>query len=137
MSILRPINEWTVSTFDDRPGLYILNDVIENYAQLKWLNRCLLEYPEPPNITNVSVEGFYEGEWRTVGNQKLRWVTLGNHYNWSSKEYEKRPRFSLPTELVEIARIFSKLLGLKEMKSDAAIVNYYPEKATLSPHVDR
>lgn len=113
--------------------------MIENYAQLQWLNRCLLEYPEPPNVTNLSFQGEYKGSnvWRTKGDQKLRWVTLGNHYDWNSKEYEEKPRSSLPNELVRIARIISKLLGLKELNADAAIVNYYPEKANLSPHVDR
>lgn len=62
---------------------------------------------------------------------------MGNDYDWTTKEYAKLARAELPTELIELAALVSQLLGLGEMHADAAILNFYPPKATLSPHVDR
>lgn len=134
----RPLHEWSLTTLDHRPGLYILNDVIKPEHQLTWLQRCLLAYPEPPNVTNLKVDGTYDAShvFRTHA-QRLRWATLGNDYDWTTKEYAERPRSPLPQELHQAARVVSHVLGLGDMDADAAIVNYYPEKASLSPHVDR
>jgi alkylated DNA repair protein alkB family protein 1 len=105
---------------------------------MNWLRRCLLEYPEPPNVTNLSVDGSYSGaDVFLNASQRLRWVTLGNDYDWTTKEYAEKPRSLLPKELQAIAKVMSQVLGLGAMDADAAILNYYPNKATLSPHIDR
>lgn len=133
-----PLTEWNLTTFDDRPGFYLLNGILNRRAQLKWLQRTLFVYPEPPNVTNLSMLRLHTGRdvFKRVG-EKLRWVTMGNDYNWDIKEYARSPRASLPEEIVQLARVVVRVLGLGEMDADAVILNYYPEKATLSPHVDR
>lgn len=132
------MDEWTVSVLLHRPGLYILSNVITRAYQLDWIEKCLLHYPEPPNVTNLSTLGAYKGENVFLNNnEKLRWVTMGNHYNWSEKVYAERPAQALPSEIINVAKLISKTLKLGDMHADAVIINYYPDKATLSPHVDR
>uniref|UniRef100_A0A0K0DER3 Fe2OG dioxygenase domain-containing protein n=1 Tax=Angiostrongylus cantonensis TaxID=6313 RepID=A0A0K0DER3_ANGCA len=101
-----------------------------------WLRRVLL-YAEPPNVTNLTAHGF--SPQRNVlkeAGKSLRWTTLGVAYNWETKEYPQTGD-QLPAELVHFAKVITHVLGLGVMNADAAIVNYYPPKSTLSPHVDR
>jgi len=69
--------------------------------------------------------------------KRLRWTTLGNDYDWNTKEYTKMPREKLPMEIGEISKLVVQVLGLRELSPDAAIINYYPAKTALSPHVDK
>ncbi|RCN49622.1 putative alkylated DNA repair protein AlkB [Ancylostoma caninum] len=71
-----------------------------------------------------------------VAGKSLRWTTLGVDYNWDTKEYPLTGD-PLPPELVQFADVVTRVLGLGPMYADATIVNYYPPKSTLSPHVDR
>ncbi|KAJ1351301.1 hypothetical protein KIN20_007287 [Parelaphostrongylus tenuis] len=101
-----------------------------------WLRR-VFQYAEPPNITNLTAHGL--SPKRNVlkeAGKSLRWTTLGVAYNWETKEYP-RTGDDLPAELVHFAKVITRVLGLGTMDADAAIVNYYPPKSTLSPHVDR
>lgn len=62
---------------------------------------------------------------------------MGNDYDWNKKVYAATPRSPLPQELRSLASIISEVLGLGVMHPDALIINYYSEKGTLAPHVDR
>ncbi|KAF7634522.1 hypothetical protein Mgra_00006093 [Meloidogyne graminicola] len=137
---LRPINQWTLTTFLHRPGLFIIGGVLTIPEQLKWIERCLLEYSEPPNITNLFVQSNnpYKGPNVFKNNsKKLRWVTLGNDYNWDTKEYDNLARQPLPVEMVKLSQLAVYSIGLNNFFPDAAIINFYPQKSYLSPHVDR
>ncbi|CAD5216401.1 unnamed protein product [Bursaphelenchus xylophilus] len=135
---LRPISEWSLATLTHRPGLYILNNIITEEGQIELAKKCLLEYSEPPNVTNLTVDGSYnQSDVFLNRSEKLRWVTMGNDYNWTDKIYADRPRNRLPDEIVKFADLVSRILGLGPMAPDAVIMNFYPSKATLSPHVDR
>jgi alkylated DNA repair dioxygenase AlkB len=68
---------------------------------------------------------------------KLRWITMGNDYNWTDKIYADRARDKMPTEMVDLGLVITQILQLDELHVDAAILNCYPEKSNLSPHVDR
>lgn len=63
--------------------------------------------------------------------KKARWVTLGGQYDWTKKVYpsEEPPKF--PEDIAELIR------GLfPDMGPEAAIVNLYSPKDTLSIHRD-
>lgn len=62
---------------------------------------------------------------------------MGNDYDWTEKVYASKPRVPLPEEICTLAKIIIQVLRLGKISPDALIINYYPEKATLSPHVDR
>ncbi|CAB3406071.1 unnamed protein product [Caenorhabditis bovis] len=133
---LRHPSEWRVCTFPDRPGLYLLPQLLLKTAAPIWIER-VFRYAEPPNVTNMTAHGTSpESNVLENAGKSLRWTTLGVEYDWATKEYpaEGRP---IPEELRLFGQIISRSLNLGEMQPDATIVNYYPPKAYLSPHVDR
>ena len=56
---------------------------------------------------------------------KLRWVTLGYHYNWTTQEYENGKCTEFPRELAGMMEYVAKHMGICDFKAEAAIVNYY------------
>ncbi|WKY03882.1 hypothetical protein Q1695_005108 [Nippostrongylus brasiliensis] len=133
---LKSVTEWRVKTLEGRSGLYILPAILKENAVEMWLRRVFL-YAEPPNVTNLTAHGTSpKSDVLRHAGKSLRWTTLGVAYNWDTKEYPLSGD-PLPKELVQLADVITKYLRLPEMHADAAIVNYYPPKSTLSPHVDR
>ncbi|VDN02654.1 unnamed protein product [Thelazia callipaeda] len=133
---LRPISEWTASTIAHRPGMVLLNNIFETTGHLEWIKRSLFVYTEPPGFTNVGLQIPNARNVFREHAKRLRWTTLGLHYNWTTKIYPPEG-VPLPAELVSLSDIFSQALGLGPMFADAAIINFYSRKATLAPHVDK
>ncbi len=67
---------------------------------------------------------------------KLRWVTLGYHYNWTTKLYSPLNHTPFPQDLSNLSEHILTRLGFKHFKAEAAIVNYYHMDSTLSGHTD-
>ena len=67
---------------------------------------------------------------------RLRWVTLGYHYNWTTKLYHKDNYTSFPSDLSNLTQFILKVIGFSTFVSEAAIVNYYHLDSTLSGHTD-
>lgn len=63
--------------------------------------------------------------------RKLRWLTLGGQYNWTTKEY---PSEDPPPFPKDIALLVHSLFP--DMRPEAAIVNLYTPGDTLSVHRD-
>ena len=64
-------------------------------------------------------------------NRKLRWMTIGGQYDWTSKAYPGGVSPAFPRDIgTLLARLFPK------MKAEAAIVNIYSPGDTLSLHRD-
>lgn len=64
-------------------------------------------------------------------NTKLRWMTLGGQYDWTMKEY---PPGQPPTFPQDIAKLLRAVFP--ETDAQAAIVNVYSPRDTLSMHRD-
>lgn len=133
---LRPLDQWTLVTLQERKGLYILTDIVDPAHYLKWIGRCLEVYPEYPGLTNVHLHVPQAQNIFKEYPEKLRWATLGKHYDWASKIYPEQGN-PLPAELSKFSDVISRALGLGPLKADAAIINFFPSKGTLGPHVDR
>ena len=56
---------------------------------------------------------------------KLRWVTLGYHYDWTRKVYDPAHHTVFPGELDQLMRLVAQALGFASFRSEAAIVNFY------------
>jgi alkylated DNA repair protein alkB family protein 1 len=67
--------------------------------------------------------------------QKLRWASLGYHYDWTSRKYYKDVFGEFPSELSELVKTLASVVG-ESIKPEAAIVNYYPANATMGGHLD-
>ncbi|CAJ0602548.1 unnamed protein product [Cylicocyclus nassatus] len=133
---LKPLSEWKLATLPGREGLYIFPSALKEDASEMWLQRAV-NYAEPPHVTNLTAHGS-SPEKNVLKNagKSLRWTTLGVDYNWDTKQYPLSGD-PLPTELVQFADVITRILKLGPMFADATIVNYYPPKSTLSPHIDR
>lgn len=74
---------------------------------------------------------------------RLRWITIGHQYNWSTKEYhfDRVPEFNL--RLSEISNLIMTdvypLTGYlpTKWKAEAGIVNFYQPGDSLTAHQDR
>lgn len=70
--------------------------------------------------------------------RKLRWVTLGYQYDWTSKEYIwNAASIPFPPFLQTACKAFCSLLGWHDYAPEAGIINYYQLKDSLTGHVDR
>lgn len=73
---------------------------------------------------------------RSVRSKRLRWVTLGGQYNWTTKKY---PSFNVgdpmcPPFPQRLGLLFSR--PIFDLVPEAAIVNFYSPGDILSPHQD-
>lgn len=68
--------------------------------------------------------------------KKLRWITLGGQYNWTSKEYPSftKGEAGFPEFPGSVGMLFGR--PLFDLTPEAAIVNFYAPGDTLSPHQD-
>lgn len=69
--------------------------------------------------------------------EKLRWVTLGYHYNWDSKKYSADHYTPFPSDLAFLSEQVAAACGFQGFRAEAGILNYYRLDSTLGIHVDR
>ena len=67
---------------------------------------------------------------------KLRWTTIGYHYNWTAKEYDEADFSEMPPDVVNISKLVASVLNYNDYRPQAGIVNYYHLNSTLSVHQD-
>lgn len=149
--LMRSGNTWSCSAL---PGLRILPGYLSSYSQTQLTRESLSDFlRSPENLTNLdahydldrplnlfrstsSSESSCENERSAfLVRDKLRWVTLGGQYNWTTKRY---PSFKIgspgcPAFPDSLTKTICSEFGIE---AQAAIVNYYKEGDILSPHQD-
>uniref|UniRef100_S4RGI1 AlkB homolog 1, histone H2A dioxygenase n=1 Tax=Petromyzon marinus TaxID=7757 RepID=S4RGI1_PETMA len=98
---LQPASQWRAYGLNGYPGfIFIVNPFLPS-GQRFWVRQCLKLYPRKPNVCNLDAHdpqrddvwasgisspraGKSPREPRSLL-EKLRWVTLGYHYNWDTK----------------------------------------------------
>ncbi|KAK7207536.1 hypothetical protein BZA70DRAFT_271569 [Myxozyma melibiosi] len=73
--------------------------------------------------------------------RKLRWVTLGGQYNWTTKQYPSwEPHTKgfpdFPHSLTTLLRGLSSSIFKSSLVPEASIINFYSDGDILSPHQD-
>ncbi|XP_071160040.1 nucleic acid dioxygenase ALKBH1-like [Mytilus edulis] len=149
---LKPVDQWKAYTLDSCPGFIIISNPFEDGGQRYWMEECIKTYPLAPNITNIdshlsSVD--QHDVWRySKANyskditskdslmMKLRWVTLGYHYDWDNKKYYTDKHSEFPVDLSSLCKYIASVLGYSSFAPEAAIVNYYHMDSTLAGHTD-
>ncbi|KAE8586116.1 hypothetical protein XENTR_v10021556 [Xenopus tropicalis] len=152
---LQPLRQWKVYSLDGYPGfLFISNPFLPGW-QHHWVGQCLKFYPRKPNVCNLDLHMTLEQTsdlWGSSQEQlrsksaekrnkksvleKLRWVTLGYHYNWDTKTYNSDLLSPFPLDLAELSRCVSAACGFHNFKPEAGILNYYHLDSSLGIHVD-
>lgn len=151
-------------------GFLFVPGAMTRDEQFYFMEKSFTEYPKKPNATNLDAhfnipsEGlfpyFKDGTDCKIYNKtknieetfnsssleekfirKIRWITLGYQYNWTTKEYnfdDKDLNSTFPKDLGEWSRSAAEQLGFgPDYKSEAGIVNFYQPEDTLTGHVDR
>eukprot|EP00062_Callorhinchus_milii_P020103 gi/632975459/ref/XP_007904240.1/ PREDICTED: alkylated DNA repair protein alkB homolog 1 [Callorhinchus milii] len=152
---LQPINKWKAYGIDGYPGFMFIVDPFLPGWQRYWTKRCLKTYPRKPNICNLDLHMSTEETqdlWERSKEQlrrkrpgkregkslleKLRWVTLGYHYNWDTKRYSANHYTAFPSELAHLSERVAAACGFQQFKAEAGILNYYHFDSSLGIHVD-
>lgn len=68
--------------------------------------------------------------------ERLRWVTLGYHYNWDTKTYSASNHTPFPRDLHHLSLHITAACGFPGFISEAGILNYYRSDSSLGIHVD-
>ncbi|CAH2328453.1 nucleic acid dioxygenase ALKBH1 [Pelobates cultripes] len=152
---LQPLDQWKVYGLEGYPGfLFVSNPFLPGW-QHRWVRQCLKVYPQKPNVCNLDLHMRAEQTaniWESSKEQlrerashrrsqkslleKLRWVTLGYHYNWDTKKYSVDHHSTFPPDLAELSRCVSRACGFSKFQPEAGILNYYHMDSSLGIHVD-
>ncbi|KAM9713426.1 nucleic acid dioxygenase ALKBH1 isoform 3-T3 [Dama dama] len=142
---LQPVSKWQAYGLQGYPGY-----------QWHWVKQCLKLYSRKPNVCNLDKHMTKE-ETQDLWEQskeflrckevnkrrprslleKLRWVTLGYHYNWDSKRYSADHYTPFPSDLAFLSEQVAAACGFQGFRAEAGILNYYRLDSTLGIHVDR
>lgn len=147
LKCLHHASQWRIFGVKSCPGLMLIRNPFKPGYHRYWVKRCLHDYPCKPNMTNLDAHMKIEEDvnlWDlNVKNpegslmKKLRWTTLGYHYDWNTKEYYENQQSPFPLDLSVLAKNIASVLGYVGYTPETAIVNYYFLDSTLSGHVDR
>lgn len=143
---LSPPDQVQQYTIKSLPGLKIISGALTSDIQRKLVDDATSTYlADPRHLTNLDLHGIIprpielfseDGSKKFTGKHQLRWVTLGGQYDWTRKLY---PSFNIgkddrcPSFPEPLATFINESFGVK---AEAAIVNFYSEGNTLSPHQD-
>ncbi|XP_004610345.1 nucleic acid dioxygenase ALKBH1 [Sorex araneus] len=153
---LRPVSAWRAYGLEGYPGfIFIPNPFLPGY-QWHWVKQCLKSYCQKPNVCNLDKHmtkeetcDLWEQSKESLRNkdmnkrrprsllEKLRWVTLGYHYNWDSKQYSADHYTPFPSDLAFLSEQVAAACGFQGFRAEAGILNYYRLDSTLGIHVDR
>ncbi|XP_070449389.1 nucleic acid dioxygenase ALKBH1 isoform X2 [Equus przewalskii] len=153
---LQPVSKWRAYGLEGYPGfIFIPNPFLPGY-QWHWVKQCLKLYSQKPNVCNLDkhmTEEQTQDLWEQSKEflrckevnkrrprsllEKLRWVTLGYHYNWDSKKYSADHYTPFPSDLAFLSEQVAAACGFQGFRAEAGILNYYRLDSTLGIHVDR
>lgn len=124
-------------------GLYFIPNPFSAQQQRYWVRRCVREYSlnQPTNLSNLEAietgKSSFWTEWKLENMAKLRWASLGYHYQWTPRVYTEEHRGTFPEDLFGLVRDTASLLGHSDMRAEAAIINYYPHtRSMMGGHLD-
>eukprot|EP00164_Ancoracysta_twista_P006854 GFYU01009629.1.p1 GENE.GFYU01009629.1~~GFYU01009629.1.p1 ORF type:complete len:352 (+),score=89.98 GFYU01009629.1:109-1164(+) len=124
-------------TIEGHEGFIVIPCPFTLEQQKYWIRRIIKDLPlnTPNNVTNLTKNEQLWSEWSSDLMPKLRWASLGYHFQWTERLYEDDKRGAFPQDLQEMCRDFAKQFGY-DMMAEAAIVNYYPTKQVMGGHLD-
>ncbi|XP_069494017.1 nucleic acid dioxygenase ALKBH1 [Ambystoma mexicanum] len=152
---LQPVREWKAYGLEGYPGFIFISNPFLPGGQRHWVKQCLKSYPQKPNVCNLDLHmnvdetsdlwGKSKEQLRNKGTgrqepktllEKLRWVTLGFHYNWETKRYSPNHHTPFPSDLAFLSQQVAAACGFPQFQAEAGILNYYRLDSSLGIHVD-
>ncbi|KAF7251521.1 Nucleic acid dioxygenase ALKBH1 [Varanus komodoensis] len=152
---LHPVSQWKAYSLDNYPGFMFIPNPFLPGCQRHWVKQCLKQYTQKPNVCNLDLHmpskettDLWEKSQHQMRNkssskrepkcllEKLRWVTLGYHYNWNTKKYSADHYTPFPSDLAFLSEQVAKACGFQAFQAEAGILNYYHFDSSLGIHVD-
>ncbi|XP_065491409.1 nucleic acid dioxygenase ALKBH1 isoform X2 [Caloenas nicobarica] len=152
---LRPVSQWKAYGLNGYPGFIFIPNPFLPGCQRHWVKQCLKLYPQKPNVCNLDLHmapektidlwGQSKEQLRMKSSskreprsllEKLRWVTLGYHYNWDTKKYSANHHTPFPSDLAFLSEQVAAACGFQGFQAQAGILNYYHFDSSLGIHVD-
>ncbi|CAJ1074180.1 nucleic acid dioxygenase ALKBH1 [Xyrichtys novacula] len=151
---LQPVRDWRAFGLRGYPGFIFISNPFLLGSQSFWVKQCLKTYPQKPNVCNLdmhmspsetqdiwgkSVHGFRNSSGKREPKtllERLRWVTLGYHYNWDTKTYSENHHTPFPTDLHSLSSKVTAACGFPGFIAEAGILNFYRSDSSLGIHVD-
>ena len=101
---LQPISTWSLYLCKFVDGLYFLSNPFTSNGQCQWIDRCINIYARQTR-TNV-------GDNTDNHNlARIRWATLGYHYDWTNKIYRYDDHTKMPDELSQLCRTILQVIS--------------------------
>ena len=94
---LRPISTWSLYQCQFSEGLYFLSNPFTSEGQRQWVDRCVNRYARQ---SKTSVGDNQENQHLA----RIRWATLGYHYDWTNKIYKPDDHDQIPDELAKLCQ---------------------------------
>ncbi|CAK6972017.1 nucleic acid dioxygenase ALKBH1 [Scomber scombrus] len=152
---LRPVRDWRAFGLKGYPGFIFISNPFLLDSQPFWVRQCLKTYTQKPNVCNLDMH-MSPTETQDIWGQsadslshpssgkaepktlleKLRWVTLGYHYNWDTKTYSVSHHTPFPADLHFLSHQITSACGFSGFNAEAGILNYYRSNSCLGIHVD-
>ncbi|XP_005990146.1 nucleic acid dioxygenase ALKBH1 [Latimeria chalumnae] len=152
---LQPVQKWKAYGLTGYPGFIFIANPFLPGTQHHWVKQCLKTYPQKPNVCNLDMHMSPKETTDLWGNskeqirqkglgrrepksllEKLRWVTLGYHYDWNTKKYSADHHSAFPSDLVFLSEQVASACGFPCFRPEAGILNYYHMDSSLGIHVD-
>ncbi|XP_031569307.1 nucleic acid dioxygenase ALKBH1-like [Actinia tenebrosa] len=142
---LRSGSEWEIFSVKDSPGFFFIKNPFLPGVQWDLVTRCLEVYLCKPNISNLDAHmeiktSIWDSSQDSLDKKsplyKLRWVTIGYHYNWDTKTYSPDNKSDFPQDLDQLFVRIANTLGYEKFSPEAGIINYYHLDSTLAGHTD-
>ncbi|XP_031136229.1 nucleic acid dioxygenase ALKBH1 [Sander lucioperca] len=152
---LQSVRDWRAFSLQGYPGFIFISNPFLLGSQPFWVRQCLKTYSQKPNVCNLdmhmspsdtqdiwgksvhSLSSPHSGKRETKTLlDRLRWVTLGYHYNWDTKMYSANHYTPFPADLHLLSFQITAACGFQGFNAEAGILNYYRSDSSLGIHVD-
>ena len=131
-----------IYTLDGCPGLYLIPHALSPSDQSLWSHRCLSSYSTAAHTNLTNLHGPQADHWRDAvasgdwaAFDRLRWASLGFHYDWTVRSYTASRYSPFPPALADLSSSIAAALHLP-LHPSAALVNFYPLSSSMLAHVD-
>ncbi|GBG29349.1 Alpha-ketoglutarate-dependent dioxygenase alkB [Hondaea fermentalgiana] len=117
---------------EGRPGfIFVPNPFVSTRVEAKWVERLAVDYASG----DVSERNRTQDGEESALSSKLRWATLGYHYDWSNRRYTEDRKSPFPRALGRLAKQLVEPFAM-QIEPETAIVNYYRAGTTMGGHKD-
>lgn len=133
-------HQWQIFSHKNLEGFFYIRNPFTTGGQPHWIKKCLEQYIRKPSVTNLDIhhKGL-DNIWLSSEHKyidKLTWATLGYHYNWDAKTYDRSHKSTFPKCLADLIKHVAFNLHFSSYNPDAAILNFYNTKSCLGIHND-